>query len=184
VNGVEAMNLFQTLERECPRRGLEFLIIGGHAVNEYGYSRETFDLDLLTRRTQQDAWMIFLTELGFMLFVEHATFVQLKAPKHFVWPVDLMLVNDQTFAKMVAEAQAIQIGSARAKVPKLQHLIALKVHALKHTRIHRFMKDFQDVVGLIDVNHLDVASLDLREIFQRYGTPDLYAKVAHSCSRD
>jgi hypothetical protein len=42
-----------------------------------------------------------------------------------------MFVNDQTWSKMLSEAMWISIGDARCKVPKLLHLIALKVHAFE-----------------------------------------------------
>ena len=85
---------------------------------------------------------------------------------------------------MLPKAVWISIGGARCKVPKLQHLIALKVHALKHSHIGRFLKDFQDVVGLIQVNRLDVASAEVKEIFERYGNTDLYEKVVRACRTD
>jgi len=152
------MTLFQILERETPARHLDFLLIGAHAVNQYGYSRDTADVDLLVRRAERDAWLALFEGLNYRVFAEKPTFLQLEAPKDFVWPVDLMFVNDQTWEKMRAEAVEISIGNARCRVPKLLHLIALKVHALKHGHARRFAKDFQDVEGLISINRLDVAS--------------------------
>ena len=178
------MTLLQVLEREAPARGVDFIIIGAHAINQYGYSRDTSDVDLLVRRSERDAWLNLFTSLKYTPFSEKPAFLQFKASPEFVWPVDLMFVNEQTWNKMVAEAIWISIGDARCKVPKLLHLIALKVHALKHSHVGRFMKDFQDVEGLIKVNQLNVASDEIREIFQRYGTADLYEKMANACRRD
>ena len=47
------MNIFEMLARESKARGLPFLIIGGHAVNAYGYSRFTKDLDILVQATDR-----------------------------------------------------------------------------------------------------------------------------------
>ncbi|MGO9200891.1 MAG: hypothetical protein ACLQM8_10185 [Limisphaerales bacterium] len=35
------MGLFEQIVTETQRKGLDFLVIGGHAVNFYGYSRES-----------------------------------------------------------------------------------------------------------------------------------------------
>lgn len=105
------MTLFQLLENEAATRGLGFLIIGAHAINQYGFSRDS-------------------------------------------------------------------------KIPKLQHVIALKVHAMKFGHARRFLKDFLDVVGLVKANRWDVASNEIRGIFERYGTSDLYEKVVRDCVKD
>ena len=178
------MTLFQVLEREAPPRGVDFLIIGAHAINQFGYSRDTADVDLLVRATDRDTWLKLFTDLDYTVVSEKPAFLQLKAPSEFIWPVDLMFVNEQTWNKMAAEAVHISIGDASCKVPKLLHLIALKVHALQHTHAGRFMKDFQDVEGLIKINCLDVESVEIREIFERYGTADLYKKIANACRRN
>ena len=175
------MTIFQTLEGETRRRGLGFLIIGAHAINQYGYSRDTSDLDLLIRRTDRESWISLFSSLNYRIFSEKPGFLQLEAPKEFVWPVDLMFVNDATWDKMSTAAVCVEIGHATCRVPNLLHLIALKVHALKNGHTARFLKDFQDVEGLILVNKLDVASSEVKEIFQRYGTEALYQKIVNAC---
>ncbi len=178
------MTLFQTLEVETRTRGLGFLIIGAHAINQYGYSRDTSDLDLMIRRTDRESWIALFSSLNYRLFSEKPGFLQLEAPKEFVWPVDLMFVNDTTWEKMSAASVSVEIGNATCRVPKLLHLIALKVHALKNGHTARFLKDLQDVEGLILVNKLEVASSEVKEIFQRYGTEDLYQKIANACRKN
>jgi len=39
------VSFFETISTETKKRNLRFLVIGGLAVNSYGYSRETGDLD-------------------------------------------------------------------------------------------------------------------------------------------
>jgi len=108
-------------------------------------------------------WLSLFEGFGYTVYEEKPTFLQFTAPPNFVWPVDLMFVNEATWSKMMPEAVWVSIGEARCKVPKLQHLIALKFHALKHTHAGRFVKDFQDVVCLIQVNRLDLASVEIRK---------------------
>ncbi|MFZ4695667.1 MAG: hypothetical protein ACOYMV_11125, partial [Verrucomicrobiia bacterium] len=66
----------ERLNREARSRGLNFLLIGGHAVNAHGYVRTTFDVDLLIADSQRSAWKILLTELGYTVRHEVDAFVQ------------------------------------------------------------------------------------------------------------
>jgi hypothetical protein len=56
---------FQTISVAAREQGLGFLLIGGHAVSAHGYSRKTFDLDLLICRDDSKAWLEMMKELGF-----------------------------------------------------------------------------------------------------------------------
>jgi predicted nucleotidyltransferase len=176
------MELFKTLERESRSRSLEFIVIGGLAVNFYGYSRDTADLDLLICRTARADWVQLFSELGYVMRRDAETFIQFGPPKHAEWPVDLMVVREPTFAPMMTESREVEIYGAHLRMPSLEHLIALKLHALKYTHTHRFMKDFQDVEGLVMVNRLDLKAERIRQMFLKYGNLDLYEKIVHACS--
>ena len=65
----------------------------------------------------------------------------------------------------------------------LEHLIALKLHVLKQARLHRFLKDFQDVVELVRINHLDLHSDAMRALFIRYGTAELHEKITRAVEK-
>jgi hypothetical protein len=178
------MDIFQSLADVSRERVLEFLVIGGHAVNAYGYSRETADLDLLIRKAQRDSWLAWFQSLGYSIFHDGENFLQLVPPPEARWPVDLMLVNDESFAAMLAASRPIEQEPARPRIPSVDHLIALKLHALKHTRIHRFLKDFQDVIGLIESQKIDPDSEKLKQLFEKYGTIELYGKVRRALSEN
>jgi hypothetical protein len=128
------MGLFHNLNERARTQGLPFLVIGGLAVNWYGYSRETADLDLLISLDARDAWLTLFSELGYSHFSGGGAFVQLSPPTGGEWPVDLMLVREPTFRPMLDEAKEVEIYGERLLVPALNHLLALKLHALKHTQ--------------------------------------------------
>ena len=84
------MGLFQTINLEACNRELEFLVIGGLAVNFHGYSRDSADLDLLIRREAREQWLALFAELDYSVDKEKDAFIQLSPPKGGAWPVDLM----------------------------------------------------------------------------------------------
>src|SRR5688500_968978 len=132
MNQVSGDRFFQTLRELSREQDLPFLLIGGHAVNLFGYSRDTHDIDLLIRREQSPKWKEIILNMGYSVFKEEDNFVQFspkRAPA--AWPLDLMLVTNETFAKLFAASTERLENGVPFKVPAVEHLIALKLHVLK-----------------------------------------------------
>lgn len=178
------MKFFETIDTETRKRDLQFLVIGGLAVNLYGYSRDTADLDMLICMPQREQWLGLYFELGYTIYRDASVFIQLSPPKQGAWPVDLMLVQEKTFATMFAASREEDLYGTRSRIPSLEHLIALKLHALKNGRFDRYLKDFLDVENLILVNRLDIKSENMRQLFAKYGTVELYDKVSRSLAAE
>lgn len=158
-------------------RGLPFLVIGGQAVAAWGVDRQTADFDLLVDRSQTEAWKECLGTLGYSLDHDGGNFLQFSSSRHPAWPVDLMLVQPTTFAKMRAAAVPRSLLAETLSVPALLHLVALKLHALKQDLPHRRIRDFLDVVELLQANHVDPREEGVRETFEQFGTHELYEEV-------
>jgi predicted nucleotidyltransferase len=172
------MALFEDIQREARAEGLGLLVIGGLAVIFYGYARETVDLDLLVRQTERAAWLRLFGRLGYSVQTERNHFIQLSPAERGAWPVDLMLVSDETFKPMIEAGREVDIYGARLKIPTLEHLLALKLHSLKHGHIGRYAKDLLDVEALVRTNSLDMNSEKVRQLFLKYGTLKIYEQVS------
>ena len=159
-------------------------MIGGLAVNHYGYARETSDVDFFVSQNDRAGWIRLLEEFGYTNYNDGGNFIQFNPPAQNAWPVDLMLVQEKTFGPILSSSQDADFYGVKTRVPTLEHLLALKLHALKNTRMSRFLKDFLDVEYLIRINHLDIKSKSLCELFAKYGTPELYEKISHSLAGD
>ena len=66
-----------------------------------------------------------------------------------------MLVNEDTFSKLRADAVAAPSSLRGVWVVSLLHLLALKCHAVKHGHPGRIVKDAQDVIQLIQNNRIN-----------------------------
>ena len=88
-----------------------------------------------------------------------------------------MLVNDTTFATMRNAAQEIDWNGMRVFVPALDHLFALKFHALRHGPRSRQYKDFLDILSLAEINSVEVQSDRMRQICDKYGTDEIYERL-------
>ena len=176
------MGLFQAIDLEARKRELQFLVIGGLAVNFHGYSRDTADLDLLVHQDGREQWLSLLAGLGYSVLRDENAFIQLSPPTKGAWPVDLMMVREPTFRPIFDHGKEVEMYGARLLIPALEHLLALKLHALKHTHTGRFLKDFLDVENLVKVNKVDWRSNSVRQMFLKYGNMELYEKISHACS--
>jgi len=176
------MSLFHQINEAARQRPVSYLVIGGLAVNFHGCSRDTADLDLLIDRDTRDAWLSMLGELGYSVFHDGGAFIQMSAPEAGAWPVDLMLVRESTFRPMLENAREVEMYGVHLKIPSLEHLIALKLHALKHSHAGRFLKDFLDVENLVRANRMDLDSEPVRQWFLKYGNLELYEKISLAAS--
>jgi hypothetical protein len=134
-------------------------------------------LDLLIRRTEVEEWLAALKTDGYAVERDGGNFLQLSAQANATSPVDLMLVNDPTFLQMKAAAKEVQFQSLPFLVPCLDHLLALKLHALKYGPLRRGYKDLVDVLSLVDANRIDVRSDKFRSLCDKYGDAKIYGRI-------
>lgn len=175
------MNTFQLVEQAARQRDLECVVIGGIAVIEHGYGRLTTDFDLMTRWEEKQKWHEMMLSLGYQLIHDKGHFAQYEPVQPGNWPIDLMFVNEQTFSGIRAAARQATLQGAHLNVASLNHLLALKLHALKHSHLKRFLKDFDDVIHLVQVNRIDLRSAAMQALFLKYGNADLYGKICRAC---
>jgi hypothetical protein len=153
--------------------GLRFLVIGAYAVAAHGHTRATFDVDFLVRRLEREVWSERLAGAGLHRHGESVAFAQFVSAEG-ADGLDLMFVDDRTFEPMWEASSERDLGGARARVPCLDHLLALKLHVLKQGLPHRTTKDAQDVEMLIRRNSVNLLDPRYERLFLKYGTRDIY----------
>lgn len=177
------MRELDILATKAEENGLQFIVIGGHAVNAYGERRQTGDLDILVREGNRHLWENFLKSMEYTLFHRHRAFLQYKPPDVEVWPIDIMLVDDRTFEGLFAESQEVNFGGTHnVRIPSIEHLIALKLNVLKQVGKARELKDLADIVALVKIGRLDVKDDKFRLLCEKYGTIQIYEKIVDAIS--
>jgi hypothetical protein len=172
------------IHAKAQQLGLLYLVIGGHAVNAYCEPRTTLDVDLLVRKEDGPRWRELLTAEGFRLRNECENFVQFSPPYGVSFRVDLMLVNDSTFAKLHSTARRIMCLGTEALIPTALNLIALKIHAIRHGPAERKNKDWLDIENLVRAMAINLRDPELIEVFHRQGALELYAELLKRCVHD
>lgn len=153
------------------------LVCGGHAVNAHQVIRKTGDLDLVVRERDVPEWRTHLVGFGYGVFHEDTAFLQLRPPTTTGWPIDLVVVDDGTFDAMKGAARPFTFGGATCLIPSVEHLIAMKLHAIRFGGEARMRKDGIDVVELAEVNGIDLLGADFRSLCERFADARVYERV-------
>ena len=176
------MEILNILNREASASGLNYLVIGGHAIGALGYVRHTGDLDLLICDDQLELWCAILERLKYQAFQTHPAFIRWKGPQIDTWPIDFMIVDRRSFAGLMSDSSEIKIGAATVRIPSLRHIIALKLHALKQGQPHRQLKDLSDIIELIKIGKVNWREADFVAFCEKYGTTEIYERIKNSIS--
>ncbi|MEI2679230.1 MAG: nucleotidyltransferase family protein [Burkholderiaceae bacterium] len=162
------------IHQEAQRQGLPYLVIGGHAVNAYCAPRATLDVDFLVRKADRESWDKLLISEGFKPLNVGENFANYSPPYGVSFRLDLMLVNETSFALLRETAREVECLGVKTLVPAETSLIALKVHAIHHGPENRKGKDWLDIENLVRAGRFNPRDPELREIFRRQGTPEMY----------
>ncbi len=172
------MSILGDIAQRATETNLPFMLIGGNAVVAHGYPRQTQDVDVLVRESDRRAWDTLMTTLGYRAHHITRAFHMYSPPQPPFPPVDFMLVDAHTFDRLQSGGQKVTIEAVEVLVPSLPHLIALKLHALRHGGEHRRSVDLGDIAELVRLNQVDLAREPYPEILERYGTTDIKRDLA------
>ncbi len=172
------MKILDLIQQLANENGLEFVLIGGHAINAIGDRRQTRDVDLLVCETDKKLWKKLLLDMDYELFNDSAAFMQFNPGKIEEWPLDILLVNEITFKKLKADAISKNIGGKEdILIPSKKHLIAMKLHALKQGDEIRRLKDLLDIITLIRHGDMDVEGDEFRKMCQDFASEKEYEEI-------
>jgi len=169
------MEILNTLNRIASKKKLSFILIGGHAVNARGFGHTTKDLDIVVGESLRSEWKDILLDLKYKLFHEQDSFMQFSVPELGFWPVDIMVVDDGTYKRLLESSDLIRIGKAEVPVAAIDHLIAMKLHALKEGPSHRRLRDLVDLKELLNLANL--SDEEFMQLCSNYDTLDVYEEI-------
>lgn len=172
------MDAMQEFLEEAADDELAFLLIGGNAMRLHGHLRNTMDVDVLVPESALPDWHTFLAARGYTVFHETDAFVQFeKAQESGGLPVDLMCVSQDTWTKLRSAAVLSDVGGREIAIPRPEHLIALKLHAIRSPGRKRTDQDWDDIHQLIRLHDLDPKEPVFKEVIERYADEGVSARI-------
>ena len=165
----------EDLKRFLDARKCQWALIGGVALAAYGLARTTLDLDLVVDFESQDDIVSFMEELGFETLHCSAAYSNHLHPNPIRGRIDFLYVRGPTRDRLFAEVET-RTGprGISVLVPKPEHLIAMKVLAIKSdpSRTFQDLADIRYLASLPGVDHDEI-----RSHFERYGLLDRYREL-------
>ena len=164
--------LAQSLDPQRP----EALLIGGQVLPRYGVERQTVDVDCLAaaRGAAKLHWV--LSTAGYEEAGRSETVVRYRHSSPMLVDVDVMLVDQQTFDKMLRDSHEWRMGESVWRVPSFPHLIALKLHSMKNNP-RRYERDLPDIRSLLRQNPRAMSRTALEELCTKFGPPGIFAEL-------
>jgi hypothetical protein len=155
--------------------GAPVALVGAHALQAYGVTRSTVDLDLLTERRVQERLVAFLESLGYETLHRSDGYSNHLHSDDQWGRLDILYVDDRTSRSLFASARDFAPAGGRAlKLPRPEHLVAMKVQAVKNDP-SRTLKDLSDVRELLRVTDVDEGQV--RSYFEKAGLAGRYDDV-------
>jgi hypothetical protein len=167
--------VLETWNRFFESEGMRYALIGGLAMQAWGRSRLTKDVDFAVDRAMQSRVVARAEELGYeTLYVSEAFSNHAHADVHY-GRIDFMYVTGATADRIFgAVASKRVVGNAAAPVASPEHLAMMKALAMKNFP-HRALFEGEDVRLLLNVPGVDREAI--RDYYREHGLLDLYDAI-------
>jgi len=172
----DLQSVFDLAAGDLASSGVECLLIGGFAVNYYGYTRNTLDVDWMIVAEQRDAVRAVMRHAGFTNSAVHENVMFFQRPGSG-WRVDFLEADANTMAQLLSRAESVAVHGVTVKVPALKDLIAMKLFSLAQNPEQRTGKDLPDIVHLSVFNGLDLER-DIHPLATRYASEAVFKIVS------
>jgi hypothetical protein len=155
--------------------GYPCAVVGGLGLHAHGRSRATFDLDLVTRSEAQGPRVALLEDLGYETLHRSEGYSNHSHPDPEWGAVDIVYVDEGTARQLLSSCtRSLKLGTREVPVPSAEHLIAMKLQALRNdpSRELQDLADIQYLLGLPETNRQKV-----RRYFERAGMTEWYDRL-------
>jgi hypothetical protein len=174
VNFAAALDRVEAILAGGPWRSA---VAGGVALAAYGNPRVTLDLDIVTEAAAQPALVSALEAAGYRTLYRSTGFSNHLHPEREWGRLDFIYVDEPTASRLFAGVREVRgPGDRPIKVPRPEHLIAMKVQAIKNTP-ERSMQDLADISYLLHLSGIDRD--EVRTYFDRAGLLSRWEALTH-----
>ncbi len=164
-------NLLEFFQREK----IDHAVIGAFALKAYGYLRATQDIDFAVPSEAQEKIIRHLEDIGYETIYRSRGFSNHWHALRGLGRIDFIYVEGETANQLFAESRPLlELEGYLLPVVKVEHLIALKVFAMKNDP-ERVFQEMADLQHLLRVPEIDLS--EVRGYFERYGQQDKFKQL-------
>lgn len=178
---MEFARVLESVARFLDERGYRHALVGAFALSAYGMSRATQDLDFAVDLRGQQDLVTYLESLGFETLYSSEGYSNHVHPLAAFGRVDCIYLDEPTATRFFGGATVRRVLGREVRVPRPEHLAAMKVLAMKNdpTRTFREMADLQEILGLPGV---DVS--EIQGYFERHGMRGRFDELRRTLGAD
>lgn len=155
-----------------------FSLAGAFALHAYGLSRATADLDFVTEARIRERLVEFMESLGYETLHSSSGYSNHLHPTNEMGRVDLIYVDGETARRLFESPGAtLRLGGHDLRVPRAEHLAAMKVHAMKNDP-GRTLQEMADIRFLLQIDGVDEE--EIRDYFQKAGLLERFHEIKGS----
>ncbi|MEA2012433.1 MAG: hypothetical protein U9O87_05015 [Verrucomicrobiota bacterium] len=158
------------------------IVVGGWAVNYLGYTRNTLDFDIMIFEDDFSLIEKQLAKIGYQKAIQTELYARFFVKNNDQIPyIDCLFADKQTYDKICLKGKKIDIFGMKYILPKVEHIIAMKLHALYYGREYRLGKDFGDIVTLIEIHNMGVSEeSEFYLLCEKYADKKIYREIKNA----
>ncbi len=178
---MEFTKVLSAVTRFLDEHGFPYALAGAFALAAYGLSRATEDIDFVVDARAQQGLIAFLESLGYETVYSSGGYSNHVHSLRAMGRVDCIYVDGPTATQLFEGAKVVPIAGRSLRVPRPEHLAAMKILAIKNdpTRAFQEMADLQHILGLPGVNVNEI-----RGYFERYGLLEKFDELRRILDAD
>ena len=170
-------NAVKSVAKELNELGYPPILVGGWAVNFLGVVRHTVDFDMMIFEECFEQAKDALKRSGYKMQVKTSLYARFESKRATVELIDTLFADKRTYSILSENGSSKKICGEHFILPKSEHIIAMKLHAVKYGEGHRGSKDFQDITDLIKANNINIETDDFKNICLKYGEASIYRRI-------
>lgn len=157
------------------QREFRYAVVGGVALAGYGHPRMTLDLDLITDAAGQEPVVAFMESRGFATLHRSSGYSNHLHADPGRGRVDFVYVRGETARRLFDGIRGVPgPGGRTISVPRPEHLIAMKVQAMKDAPERTWQE-------LVDIGYLaklpGVRRDEIRGYFEKHGLMERWREI-------
>jgi hypothetical protein len=167
--------MLKEVARFFEREDFNYAVIGAFALHAYGRSRATRDLDFVTESQAQQNLIAFLEGLGYETLHVSSGYSNHLHRDLAMGRLDFVYVSGNTSQQLFGSARKLLVlGEISLPVPRIEHLVAMKVQAMKNDP-ERTFQEMADILFLMQLPGIN--KTEIRDYFEKLGLIDRYNEI-------
>ena len=157
--------VFATVAGFLEDEGFPVAVVGAFGLHAFGITRATQDLDVLTDAAARPKVIAFLESLGYETLYASEGYSNHLHGDAALGRVDFLYVSGTTGRQLFdGSRERLTLGGRPALVPRPEHLIAMKVQAIKNdpARSSQDLADIRSLLLLPEANRNEVEGYFLK----------------------